>query len=187
MERPRKLAGLLASAALALAAAPAWAQDASPSAPADMGDMAGPTIEVTGVDYAYVGLPTTVPAGTTLTFKDEGTEVHEMIVVHILDETTPLEELLAMPPEETDSLSEDAGFLFALPGTSADGSVTLDTPGRYVALCFVPQGMSMDAFKSVGIDLYDARPQRGPRATCPPRRRSCSPRSNRIRRTWPWA
>ncbi len=158
MERPRKLAGLLASAALVLSAAPAWAQDASPSAPADMGDMAGPTIEVTGVDYAYVGLPTTVPAGTTLTFKDEGTEVHEMIVVHVLDETTPFEELLAMPPEESGSLSEDAGALFALPGTSADGSITLDTPGRYVALCFVPQGMSIDAFTSVGIDPYTLDP-----------------------------
>ena len=165
MERSRKLAGLLASAALVLAAAPAWAQDESPSAPADMGDMAdmaGPTIEVTGVDYAYVGLPTSVPAGTTLTFKDDGTEVHEMIVVHILDETTPLEELMAMPPEDTASLSEDAGALFALPGTSADGSITLETPGRYVALCFVPQGMSIDAFESVGIDPYQLDPEADP-------------------------
>jgi len=124
--------------------------------------MTGPTIEVTGVDYAYVGLPTTVPAGTTLTFKDEGTEIHEMIVVHILDETTPLEELMAMPEEETASLSEDAGFLFALPGTSADGSVTLDTPGRYVALCFVPQGMSAEAFESVGLDLTQLDPETDP-------------------------
>ena len=162
MARSRKLAGLFASAALVLAAAPAWAQDESPSAPADMGDMAGPTIEVSGVDYAFVGLPTTVPAGTTLTFKDEGTEVHEMIVVHILDETTPLEELMAMPQEETADLSEDAGFLFALPGQSADGSIMLDTPGRYVALCFVPQGMSVDAFESVGIDITQLDPETDP-------------------------
>jgi plastocyanin len=161
MDRSPKLAALLASAALALAAAPAFAQDESPSA-SDMADMTGPTIEVTGVDYAYVGLPTTVPAGTTLTFKDDGTEVHEMIVFHILDETTPLEELMAMPEEDTASLSEDAGFLFALPGQSADGSITLETPGRYVALCFVPQGMSVDAFESVGIDVTQLDPETDP-------------------------
>jgi plastocyanin len=162
MARSRKLAGLFASAALVLAAAPAWAQDESPSAPADMGDMAGPTIEVTGVDYAFVGLPTTVPAGTTLTFKDEGTEVHEMAVIHILDETTPLEELMAMPEEESASLIEFVGFLSAIPGTSAEGSVALQTPGRYVALCFIPQGMTMDALEAAGVDPAAMGPDTDP-------------------------
>ena len=159
MTRSHKLTGLLASMALALVATPALAQEESAGDPADM---SMPTISVSGVDYAYVGLPTSVPAGTTLAFQNDGTEVHEMIVVHILDETTPLEELMAMPDEETASLSEDAGFLFALPGTSADGSVTLDTPGRYVALCFVPQGMSVAAFESVGIDLTQLDPNADP-------------------------
>jgi plastocyanin len=150
MTRSRKAAALLAAATLALVATPALAQEEEPAPEAEL---AGPTIAVSGVDYAFVGLPTNVPAGTSLTFQNDGTEMHEMAVVHVLDETTPLEELMAMPEEESQALVEFVGFVSAMPGTSAEDSVTLDAPGRYVALCFIPQGMDPAAFEAAGVDL----------------------------------
>jgi hypothetical protein len=95
MTGTRKITASLIAATLLLGAAPVAAQDeATPSA--GIAEVSGP-IEVSGVDYAFVGLPTSVPAGTQLTFRNDGTEIHEMAVIHILDETTPLEELMAMP------------------------------------------------------------------------------------------
>ncbi len=150
MTGTRKITASLIAATLLLAAAPVAAQDeATPSV--GIAEVSGP-IEVSGVDYAFVGLPTSVPAGTQLTFRNDGTEMHEMAVIHILDETTPLEELMAMPEEESAALSEFVGFVSALPGTSAEDSVTLDTPGRYVALCFIHQGMDPKAFEAAGVD-----------------------------------
>jgi hypothetical protein len=32
--------------------------------------------------------------------------------------------------------------LFAAPGTTAEGSLTVESEGRYVALCFLPQGLT---------------------------------------------
>ena len=146
----RKNIALLAAASLLLMAAPVAAQD--DAATTDAADSAA-SIEVSGVDYAFVGLPTSVPVGTELTFRNDGTEMHEMAVIHILDETTPLEELMAMPEEESAELSEFVGFVSALPGTSAEDPITLGTPGRYVALCFIPQGMDPAAFEAAGVDL----------------------------------
>jgi plastocyanin len=140
---------LAASLALASASAVAAQDEASPDAAASMDAM---TIQVSGVDYAFEGLPESVPAGTVLTFKDDGTEIHEMAVVRILDETTPLEELMAMPPDQSAALSEFVGFAFAFPGQVADGSIVLDQPGRYVALCNVHQGSDPKAFEALGID-----------------------------------
>lgn len=149
MTRSHKLTGLLASVALALVATPALAQEESTGEPADM---SMPTINVSGVDYAYVGLPTSVPAGTTLAFQNDGTEFHEMAVIKISDETTPLEELMALPNEETESMLEFVGFVSAAPGTSAEESVNLQAPGRYVALCFIQQGSDPKAFEAIGFD-----------------------------------
>jgi plastocyanin len=149
MNKYRMITALSSTAMFLLVALPVVAQVDSSQAPSDM-DV--PTIDVSGVDYAYVGLPTSVPAGTTLTFTNDGTEVHEMVVVRIDDETTPLEELMAMPESETADISEDVGALFAFPGMAAEGSITVDAPGRYVALCFVSQGSDPAAFEAVGFD-----------------------------------
>ena len=150
MTGTRKNITLLAAASLLLMAAPVAGQD--DAATTDAADNTA-SIEVSGVDYAFVGLPTSVPVGTELTFRNDGTEMHEMAVIHILDETTPLEELMAMPEEESAELSEFVGFVSALPGTSAEDAITLGTPGRYVALCFIPQGMDPAAFEAAGVDL----------------------------------
>jgi hypothetical protein len=100
-------------------------------------------IDVTGQEYAFEGLPAEVPAGGTIfNFENVGDEVHEIAIFRINDDVTEtVDELLALPEEEAFSKVTSAGFAFAFPGTSASGTADL-TPGRYVALCFLPTGAS---------------------------------------------
>jgi plastocyanin len=160
MSGSRKIAAMLVGAALLLTVPPAVAQD-----DAATDEMTGATVEVSGVDYAFEGLPTSLPAGTSLTFTNDGVEVHEMIVVKINDEDATLEELQALPEEEAAELAEFKGFLFSFPGTSADGSIAVDAPGRYVAFCQIHQGSDPAAFEALGIDVSTFDPETVDRST----------------------
>jgi plastocyanin len=103
----------------------------------------GPTIEVTGKDYAFEGLPTEVAAGTQLTFKNVATdEEHLLVEVRKNDDATrELEDLLKNgTSEEQQSMTSQVGELEAAPGQSASGTITLDKPGEYLALCPIPVG-----------------------------------------------
>ena len=98
-------------------------------------------IEATGVDYAYEGIPDTVPAGVVaITFSNTGKELHEIGLARVNDDvTTPLEELLALPEEEILSKIEFKGAAFAAPNESDTTFMRLEA-GRYGAACFIPQG-----------------------------------------------
>mgnify|MGYP001826924169 FL=1 len=136
-------------------------------APADsMDDM---TVEVTGVEYAFTGLPETLPVGSQLTFTNQGAELHELVLVRIADGVTEsLEELLAMEAEGRDPMAEGlvemvgAGPLLAMPGETAEGSLALDQEGQYVALCFIPQGFDPTALQAAGVGLEDLGPETDP-------------------------
>lgn len=110
-----------------------------------------PAIEVTGVDYAFEGLPATIAAGTLISFTNatENDEAHEFVAIRIPDtETRPVADLVALPPEERDALFADvepATVIFAAPGeTDVPGAVvgdgTIGEPGRYAVVCFIPVG-----------------------------------------------
>lgn len=106
------------------------------------------TIEVTGQDYSYSGIPDVVASGAELTFTNASdVEVHEMMVVKVLDvETRTIEELLELPESESESLVEFQGVLVALPGEEGSNpegegsSITVTEAGRYAVVCFIPQG-----------------------------------------------
>ncbi|MEX2623570.1 MAG: hypothetical protein WD651_07570 [Acidimicrobiia bacterium] len=108
----------------------------------------GGTIEITGMDYAFNGVPGAVQTGAELTFTNaSAAEVHEMVVVKIVDgEERTIDELLALPEEESDALVEFQGLLVALPGETGvnpEGpgtSITVSEAGRYALVCFIPQG-----------------------------------------------
>lgn len=111
------------------------------------------TIEVTAQDYSYSGVPELVATGADLTFTNgsEG-EFHEMVVLRVVDgETRSVDELLALPEAESESLAEFRGVLVALPGEDAinpeggDPSITLTEPGRYIMICAIPQGADPEA------------------------------------------
>jgi plastocyanin len=166
----RKAATLLVSAGLLLAStAAAVAQDDAAM------DMEGLTIDVGGVEYAFTGLPTSVPVGTTLTFTNNGAEIHEMALNRLADGVTEsFAELMALNESGVDLEAEgyidtDYGYqqLFAVPGQTADGSITLDREGRYVALCYIPSGLEMAKLEELGIDLSTLSPETDPSTLSP--------------------
>lgn len=130
------------------------------------------TIEVTGQDYSYSGIPDVVASGAELTFSNASdAEFHEMVVMKIADlETRTIEELLELPESESEALVEFQGVLFAMPGEAGSGpeggsSVTVTESGRYAVFCFIPQGADpavvAEAMQSGGEgppDLGDGTP-----------------------------
>jgi hypothetical protein len=115
---------------LVLGGGPVLAQDTSTDA-----------VEVTGVEYAFVGLPASVPVGTPFRLVNGGKEDHEFAVVRRNEGTTEtLDELLALPQPELFSKVTFAGVVFAPVGQTSLATLTLDQPGAYVAVCFVAQG-----------------------------------------------
>jgi plastocyanin len=140
-----------ASASAEASASPSGSAEASASASASAGasggasagpsGVAGADLTVTGVDYAFAGIPDGVDAGTVLGFRNEGDEVHEMIVVRINDDVAQsLPELLALPQEEAMQLVQDVGMAVANPGEDAEETVTLTEEGNYGMICFIPLG-----------------------------------------------
>lgn len=111
-------------------------------------EAAGDVLEVEAVDYAFEGLPDSVPAGTKLTLTNTSeVEAHELVAFRIPDgETRSVEELLALPEEELMSMMSGppATVLLAPPAggeqVAAVGDGTLTEPGRYALVCFVPTG-----------------------------------------------
>jgi hypothetical protein len=114
-------------------------------------DAGGETLEVTAVDYAYEGLPDTIAAGTHISLVNatENNEAHELVAIRIPDdETRSVEELVALPAEESDAIFanvEPATVILTAPGeTDVPGPVvgdgTINEPGRYAVVCFLPVG-----------------------------------------------
>ena len=86
-------------------------------------------------------MPSSVPAGTAFRLVNAGQEDHEFSVVRINDGVTEtLEELLAMPEDQAAWKFVNVGVVFANSGQTSLGTLTFDQPGRYVAVCFIPQG-----------------------------------------------
>ncbi len=106
----RPLIRMAAAAAIATALAGPAVMAQSPSIPAGPAASvpAGPAITVVAKDYHYEGLPTTVPVGTTITLDNQGSEVHEIVIVRRNDGVTQTwDELLAM--------SQDQAFQYITP------------------------------------------------------------------------
>lgn len=98
-------------------------------------------LDVAASDYAYGGLPTELPAGPIIIkLQNIGEEVHELALMRVNDDVTlTVEEILELPEEESMTMTTMAGMAFAFPGTAGQTVIDL-TPGRYVALCFLPEG-----------------------------------------------
>ena len=140
-----------ASASADASASPSGSAEASASASASAstggGASAGPSgvagadITVTGVDYAFAGIPDAVDAGSVLGFRNEGDEPHEMVVFRINDDVElSIQELLALPEDEVGEMVQQTGFALANPGEDAEETVTVAEAGNYAMLCFIPIG-----------------------------------------------
>jgi hypothetical protein len=109
-----------------------------PEAEAPSGDAT--PVTVTATDYAFAGGDEMATQGSyAVTLANEGQELHELALVRLAEgEERSIEELISLPEEP--ELTEVGGS-FACPGTSAEPvAVEIDTPGRYVMICFIPVG-----------------------------------------------
>jgi hypothetical protein len=99
-------------------------------------------IEVTGKDYEFVGLDEVSGGKTSVEFTNDGAEVHEIILARKNDGVTEtFDEILELPEEESISKVTIFGPAIGPPGSTSYMLADLE-PGEYVALCFIPQGMT---------------------------------------------
>lgn len=124
----------------------------------DAPQAAGETVQITGVNYAFEGVPEEISAGTELTFTNgSDNEFHEVVVMRINDdETRSIEELLQLPEEEAGQVTQFVGVLVAFPGEEGvnpedpqgEAVIPLEQSGRYALLCFIPTGADPEAFRA---------------------------------------
>lgn len=138
------------SSSLPASGAPAVSPSAaSPSAASPAAS--GSAVEVVGVDYAFEGIPPTASVGTSFSLRNEGQEAHELVLVRKnSDVTLSFEELLALPEDQAFNQVAFLGQVAANPGETASGTVTADAPGDYLAICFIPQGLTQLPEGSLG-------------------------------------
>ena len=98
---------------------------------------------VVASEYAFGGVPAELPAGPIIvTFENTGEELHVFEVARINDDVTlSIDELLALPEEEVFTMITMVGGAFASPGSTGNALMDL-TPGRYIAVCPIPQGFT---------------------------------------------
>jgi hypothetical protein len=97
-------------------------------------------VQVTGNEYAFQGLPKTLPAGkTAIQFTDTGAELH-MLGIGRIKTKDSLKKLLGLPEKEANKKIEQVGGVAVL---TLGGTAYLFAdlkPGRYGAACFFPVG-----------------------------------------------
>ncbi len=109
-------------------------------------------VTIRSIDYAFLDVPQSVPAGATLALSNESAdEAHEIVAVQLPDdETRPVAELVRLPPEELEPLM--AGLrtvVLAAPetdGVAVVGDGSLSEPGRYALLCVIPTGADPEEY-----------------------------------------
>ena len=102
-------------------------------------------VDVSAVNYAFVDMPATLPAGTTsFSLTNDADEDHELVLLRKNDgETRTAEELLALPQDEAETLVTFSGVTFASPGQTGYVAAELE-PGAYFTVCFLPVGGGED-------------------------------------------
>jgi len=146
------------------------AEEESPEFDAAYGELIGwmqencgfAQLNVTLSEFAFGGIPEELPAGGAIVSAlNTGEQVHEIVVFRLNDDMTmTAEELFALPEEELFPNLTFAGAGFAVPGEIGSAVLNL-TPGRYVAICFLPDGLTPEIFEQAGGQL-------GPDVSFPP-------------------
>lgn len=116
-------------------------------------------LEVTGSEYAFGGVPESLAAGpVVVTFTNTGSEFHEFALMRVNEGVTETaEELLALSEEEAMTKVTPAGGAFAAPGE--DGYTVVDlTTGRYLAVCFVPEGATPENMPAIEAGTHEGAP-----------------------------
>jgi len=105
-------------------------------------------VDVTATNYAFAGIDAELAPGVaSFELTNEGTELHEIVVLRKNDDTTESwDELLMLPEEEGMQKAAFVGAAFAAPGEEGEYAIADLTAGEYLAVCFIPVGsVSEDA------------------------------------------
>ena len=123
------------------------------------------TVEVRTVDYAFEGLPAEIEAGTSIELRNSSAaELHELVALRLRDdEQRSIKDLLALPPDQLESLFAAPPALVSVAPPGEEGFValgdgTIKEPGRYAVVCFIPTGADPQAY----LDALNAKPGQPP-------------------------
>ncbi len=102
-------------------------------------------VDVKADDYSFSGLPDELEAGrTNIDLTNEGKELHEITLLSRNPGVTEtFDQLLALPREEAIGKVNAISFASAPPGLGDFGVADL-AAGTYLAVCFIPQGVTSD-------------------------------------------
>lgn len=138
------------------------------STPGPTTPTAGPTVTIGVRDYAFDGVPARIAAGTPIAITNtSATEAHELTAFRLPDgEARSLAELQALPPDQLGALFPGAPALALVAKPGADGELvlgdgSLDEPGRYLLVCFIPMGAKPDEVVAA-LQQAAADPAAGP-------------------------
>jgi hypothetical protein len=116
---------------------------ASASAAAPSGSPAARTVQVYAIDGGFQNTPIDPTPGTVLTFRNLGTEAHEMVVVMRNTDATDkqtFEDLSKVNPTDLLKFVTVVGTLAADPNQEATGQIELATPGDYAIVDLLAKG-----------------------------------------------
>jgi uncharacterized cupredoxin-like copper-binding protein len=99
-------------------------------------------VNASASEYAFDGIPGELEAGTTsFELSNEGTELHELLLLRKKDDTTEsFDELLELPEDEAQAKVDFVGAAFATPGEEGAYAIAELEAGDYMAICFIPVG-----------------------------------------------
>lgn len=120
-------------------------------------------IEVTAIDFGFVGLPERVAAGTILTLvNDSSVELHELVAIRLPDdETRSVEELIGNPEDLAAYFPSVTTVLIAPPddaGIAVEGTGQLSEPGRYAIICAIPTGADPAEYMAAAAETEGGPP-----------------------------
>jgi plastocyanin len=123
-------------------------------------------IDVTGNEYAFEGLPKTVPAGTVaIRFTDTGAEWHELAIYRVKGKDS-VKKIVGLSEKEQRKKLEEVGGTFAMQGQTTYTIAELTKPGRYALLCHLPVGStSIEAAEEAEKDHPKSHAEEGMYAT----------------------
>ncbi|MGI9645857.1 MAG: hypothetical protein ACR2O6_11175 [Ilumatobacteraceae bacterium] len=130
----------------------------------DEADAVSGPIEITAVDYAFVGVPERATVGATLTMtNDSDVEIHEVVAVRLPDdEERPVSELVQLPPDQLAAFFPGVETVLIAPpgaeGFPVEGTGELTQPGRYALICVIPTGADPDEYLAAAAESEGGPP-----------------------------
>ena len=123
-------------------------------------------IPVTGNEYSFEGLPSTVPAGTVaISFTDTGAELHELALYRVKGKDS-VKKIVGLSEKEQRKKLEEVGGTFAMQGQTTYAIAELTKPGRYAVICHLPVGStSVEAAEEAEKDHPKSHAEEGMYAT----------------------